>query len=372
MAVADLPPFGKVHLALSHEAAKTVYTDARFSRRESFAGAAARLNGNMSAWGTEGVEGAAHRLIRRQVSAVLTTSAVARVEAAVTDLAHGLVEELSRAGQPGDLVSGLAVPLAVQVAAMVYGVTLPDPAQLRTWIDVLVSVEDVPDDQVQAAVAGISGAALRAVLRARPDPDASGLVPRLLATLGTDRPARTRIAHLLVMLVVAAVENPATSLCTTAVALLSDPALVHRVLAEPDRLGPVLDELLRLYPPGLMGFARTTTAEVELCGTVIPAGATVVPLIATANRDTTVFEAPDELRPGRVRVQPDLTFGWGAHSCVGAQLGRMQLHAAIGALLSLPGLRLAVPVHELPVRGGHIVDGFEEIPLRWERTPDVG
>jgi cytochrome P450 len=88
---------------------------------------------------------------------------------------------------------------------------------------------------------------------------------------------------------------------------------------------------------------RTTTADVEIRGTTIPAGSSVLMEYASANRDEDVFDDPFELDVGR-QPNPHVAFGFGPHFCLGSSLARLEIRATIDALVRrAPGLRLADP-----------------------------
>lgn len=75
--------------------------------------------------------------------------------------------------------------------------------------------------------------------------------------------------------------------------------------------------------------------------------------------------------PSRCRTRtpdepPDLTFGHGAHFCVGAPLARMELQALFGTLFTrFPTLELAVPVEELRPRSHLLTGGLDALPVTW-------
>jgi hypothetical protein len=79
---------------------------------------------------------------------------------------------------------------------------------------------------------------------------------------------------------------------------------------------------------------RTTTRDVELHGTMIPAGARVLLLIGAANRDPRAFADPGRLDLGR-RIRRHLAFGEGIHHCIGAPLARLEGRVALGTLVEL-------------------------------------
>jgi pentalenolactone synthase len=86
---------------------------------------------------------------------------------------------------------------------------------------------------------------------------------------------------------------------------------------------------------------------------------------AAANRDPSAFADATEFDPAR-SPNPHLSFGHGAHFCIGASLARTELTAVFSALFRrFPSLRLAVDVDDLVVRADRITGGVSELPVTW-------
>jgi cytochrome P450 len=106
----------------------------------------------------------------------------------------------------------------------------------------------------------------------------------------------------------------------------------RRELVEDRSLIPnAIEELLRYEPPG-PHVARSVAQDIEYYGTVVPAGSAMLLMIASANRDERRFE-----EPGRFDIHRDIgqhvTFGYGAHFCLGAALARLEARIALDAVL---------------------------------------
>jgi cytochrome P450 len=138
------------------------------------------------------------------------------------------------------------------------------------------------------------------------------------------------------------------------------------LLDEPDRIGPAVEELLRLSSP-VQGLARTTTADVELHDRTIPAGRKVLLLYGAANRDPAEFG--DDAERLDVRREPAriLTFSYGAHHCLGAAAARLQARVALEELLARCP-RFAVDHEAGTFAPGHFVRRYEALPF----TADAG
>ena len=84
-----------------------------------------------------------------------------------------------------------------------------------------------------------------------------------------------------------------------------------------------------------------------------------------ANHDPAVFPSADRFDITR-QGQAHLSFGHGAHYCLGAPLARIELQAVFSQLLArFPRMRLAVPVEQLRVRSGTLTGGLTKLPVEW-------
>ena len=83
----------------------------------------------------------------------------------------------------------------------------------------------------------------------------------------------------------------------------------------------------------------------------VPAGSTVMLMLAAANRDETRWPAPDDCDIFRA-VRPHLSFGQGPHICIGMHLARIEMRLALNLLLDrLPNLRLDPDGDDPHIRG---------------------
>jgi cytochrome P450 len=126
-----------------------------------------------------------------------------------------------------------------------------------------------------------------------------------------------------------------------------------------------VEEALRFDANLGFGLPRYLGEEVEISGTVLPRGTTVLCDMAAANRDESAFDGADEMDLSR-SPNPHLAFVAGAHSCLGLPLARTELQAVLDVLLRrLPTLDLAVAVDDLRQIEGLLVGGLRELPVRW-------
>ena len=208
-------------------------------------------------------------------------------------------------------------------ASVAFGVRFPSPAVLRGWIDVLVSVDDIAPERVDAAAA-FSLSLARAVVTANPEDE--GLVPQLRRSLAQDRSALQRIVHTLVPLLVGGIENPVTAISTntktTAVTALEGAEHARRR----QLIAPAVGEpVLRKLTPEIEHFADNLVAEMVRGGP--PADLIAVPAIGSANHDVRAYPGPDNRDVGRVR-KLHYAFGIGAHLLHGGAAGKTGIESA--------------------------------------------
>ncbi len=133
------------------------------------------------------------------------------------------------------------------------------------------------------------------------------------------------------------------------------------LLADPSLIATALEELLRLTSP-VQGLARTATSDVTLHGRTIPQGRKVLLLFASANRDERRFGADAGSLDVRRDPKPILTFGYGAHHCLGAAVARLQARVALEELLARCP-RFAVDAAAGQFAPGHFVRRYLHLPF---------
>jgi cytochrome P450 len=279
--------------------------------------------------------------------------AVAALEAPLRALAASLATELAgRVAEHGqaDLYADYALPLPVTSFCALMGLEIADKERFVHWADELTEGMTYPDRAVQARreLRAFTAAevARRRALAASGEPLPAGLLSHLATSPydgGEPMPA-AEVVEMVNQLLVAGHETT-TSLITNCVwRLLEDrDQRWERVVAESRLVLHAVEESLRFDPP-VLGLCRTNNRPVTLHGVSIPADAKVMMLYASANRDATAFDRPDEFVVDRPISESmhHLSFSWGVHHCLGAHLARLTGRVAVGTLVErVPALRLA-------------------------------
>ena len=148
-------------------------------------------------------------------------------------------------------------------------------------------------------------------------------------------------------------------------ALLEHPDQYAMLRREPERLAVAIEEMIRWVTP-LLNMRRTATEDVEIRGATIRAGQQVLLMYSAANRDEDVFDDPHVFDVTR-HPNPHVSFGIGTHFCMGANIARLELHAAFQAILQrLPVLERATE-GPLPKNAPAFACGLRTLPVRVRR-----
>jgi cytochrome P450 len=162
-------------------------------------------------------------------------------------------------------------------------------------------------------------------------------------------------------LVIAGIDTTVNSITLSTRRLLAEPELRAALAADPSLWPAAVRELLRAEWIG--GFMpRYALQDLDLAGTAIHKGAMVMACIGPANMDPAAFPDPEKIDLGRESGQM-MTFGRGAHYCLGANLAQLELHEVLEALLSLQGLR---PDGEVVFSNDSLTRRIDAQPLAWD------
>jgi cytochrome P450 len=349
-----LPSGDTAYLTTNYQDAVTVLSDPRFSRDLSRPGSPRMFSGFslIEAPGTLGsMDPPDHTRMRRLLSTVFTPRQVNAWRPRLRTLTAELIDAL-----PGEFefVQDFAFPLPVRVICDVMGVPGIDTVRVRAWSDAMLSTSSLSEEEKLTAAMEFHAYVAGLIATHREEPGDGLLATMIHARDGEDRLSEDELVTNALGLFLAGHETTGSVLARSIVRLLDPRADYDRLVADPELVGDVVEELFRLEQPADSPLLRVATEDVELsCGTVRK-GEAVIPSHTAANRDPSVFPEPDMLRPGREGTH--LTFGRGPHYCLGANLARMEVQEILHVLVTrLPGLRLSGPVEDVPWAEGSLV-----------------
>ncbi len=311
------------------------------------------------------LDGDEHDRLRVLVNQAFTPRRIEAMREQAQVLADGLLDAaLAKAGPRGelDLLADYALPLPLTLIARILGVPESDGDRFHRWTTALFSLTDGNPLTVPSVLRFLRY--LHSLIAARTRHPTDDLISGLTAARERDdRLTTDEILAMVVLLLTAGHETTVNLIGTGALALLQHPDQLARLRDDPDVVRSGVEELVRYVVPAETATQRYAREDVLWGDVTIPRGATVLAVVASANRDPAQFTDPDTLDLAR-RPNRHLSFGKGAHYCLGASLARLEASVALPTLLRrIPELRLAVPPDQLRWRGGLVLRGLRELPV---------
>lgn len=282
-----------------------------------------------------------HRGFRRILDPFFRVSAVAKYEDGIREITTELIDSFIEDGRcefigdfarrlPGALIFRLFLGLPE---------TEVDEA-FRLTMAIMHSLETDEAAHVHQSFMQLIATMLE---RRREEPSRHDIIDALFeGTVQGRALTEDEILRTVLMLIAAGLDTTAHSLGTMMITLTRRPDLRRRLEEEPDIIPRAIEEMLRWEPPA-GGLVRTAAQDVEVNGSQIRASDRVLLLVAAANRDEAQYPQPDEIDFDRAQVR-HLSFGYGAHYCLGVHLARLEIRVALEELLSrLHDVRIADP-----------------------------
>ena len=278
-----------------------------------------------------------HTRLRSAVARAFTPKQIARYEPLVEAVVAQLVSELPTSGEV-DIVARFTERLPIEVIAELLGL----PADRRAWLreasrevgGMIEPLTPFDPDSMNRRFAELGECFVEFVQQRRRSPG-TDLVSAL--ALADDGPALAddEIAAMIGFLLFAGHETVTGMLGNALVALVGHPDQRRLLRTGGASISNAVEELLRFDPPAQVT-GRQATADVTIGGQVIRKGDNIGLMLGAANRDTRRWADADVLRLDRPDPTP-ISFGAGAHHCLGAALARMELRLALPPLLDRLG-----------------------------------
>lgn len=314
-----------------------------------------------------------HTRIRLQIARHLTPRRAETMRPIVEQRTNELIDGFAGTGAI-DLVASLAHPLPALTMFAFLGFDESDTPQLKSWCnDKLEMVWGRPSPDYQRSAAQSMStywAYCENYVQRRKDERGGDFTSALLQQRkdGSDGLTDEEITSVVFALSFAGHETTTNLIGNAAIQLLSRPELWRRVTAELGLLEKCIDETLR-FDSSVIAWRRQTTREVTLGGVVLPAGARLMLALGSANRDASRFAHPDEFDPSRPDARAQLSFGKGAHFCLGQHLARVEVSIVLRLLRErLSNLRL-VPDQVLSFPPNISFRGPQHLLVNWDPSP---
>jgi cytochrome P450 len=318
----------------------------------------------------------AHLRLRTLVSKGFTPRRIRELEPRVTELAVQHLDtmlERAASGPAGsvtvDYVAEFAGKLPMDVISELMGVPLADRDRIRAMADGVMhredGVNDVPASAIEASINLI--VYYQQMIAERCKKPSDDLTSALLeAEIDGDRLTDEEILGFMFLMVIAGNETTTKLLANAAFWGHKNPDQLAPVYADLSRVPLWVEETLR-YDTSSQILARSLSGNLTLYDTTIPEGDVLLLLPGSAHRDERVFDNPDDYLIGREIGSKLMSFGSGAHFCLGAHLARMEARVALTELFKrIRDYQVdednAVRVHSSNVRG------FAHLPITLKAT----
>ncbi|MBX9607621.1 MAG: cytochrome P450 [Gammaproteobacteria bacterium] len=314
-----------------------------------------------------------HRQVRRASSWAFTQGCMRGMAAHFETLAQTFAEEFVAAAEARgtvDFVAECACKLPLAATGQLIGLAPDDWRQILTWSHAIlgeVEPEHMHPGETVAEAAERNMNDFRAYLEdlihvhRQPGGGPSPFINRLVNAKVDGEPMNDQqLNGYLFLLIGAGNDTTRNAVAGGVEALLSHPEELEKLVDDPSLLESAADEILRWTSP-VISFLRTATDDYTMHGTTIRKGETVGVFYPAANRDETVFEAPYRFDITR-RPNDYLSFGFGAHFCLGTNLARAELRASLKSLVPiLPRMELMPGATR--IAHAH-VSGYATLPVR--------
>ena len=299
-----------------------------------------------------------HRKYRSLIDPMLAPKAVAALEAYIRQLANQLIDQFIDKGRC-EFTTDFGRPLPVSVFLDLMGL----PQEMRdTFVGWAMGLLHAQDRTIAVRCMRETEAYLRTAIADKVRKADGGLLSAIVDGK-KDGEALTgqEIFGFAFFLFIAGLDTVFATLNNVFLWLAQNPDRRREVIANPDNMAPMVDELLRVFSVTFSG--RTLTQDFEMRGVKMKKGDKVTSILPTANYDPEAFPNPKEVDFHRPR-KPVLAFGGGVHSCMGAHLARLEMKISISEFLRrIPDFRVEEGTRIEYWPGG--VVGPKSLPLIW-------
>jgi len=302
-----------------------------------------------------------HTQLRKYLTPEFTMRRLARLQPGIEAIVQARLDAMAAAGPEVDLVEEFAFAVPFDVICDLLGLPVEDRAR---FLELGVARFDL-----SGGGAGAFGAAahtrdflINAVREQRENPG-DGLIGALLQEYGDELDDVT-LGGIADGVFLGGYETSASMLALGTYLIATTPKAGEMLRSDPESVDKVVEELLRHLAVVQLAFLRFAKQDVVVGGVTISEGDAVGVSLLAANRDPRLGPDLDTFDPTRDPVR-HLSFGWGMHRCVGAELARMELRTALRMLAErYPDLSMASDIGDLDFRKLSAVYGVEALPVR--------
>jgi cytochrome P450 len=302
-----------------------------------------------------------HRQLRKLINSGFTRRQVAILEPNIRKIVRGILDRFEP-DSIHEFAEEIAAPLPTRIIAELLGAPTDDWEQFRTWSDATTGTAD-PEIELDTSVAiGQCYAYFQKLIAARHVEPRDDMLSILVnAEIDGHQLTDDDLLNFAFLLLVAGNETTRNLIALGTLALIAHPNQCRLLVEDPSLIPGAVEEMLRWNSP-VVHMARTAMTDIEIRGQLIREGEVVVMLYGSANRDEDVFGCDSEEFKVTRHPNPHIAFGCGEHSCLGAQLARLEACVLFDELLRrFPRLELAGEVDRMRAT---MIPGVKRMPVR--------
>lgn len=289
-----------------------------------------------------------HDRVRRHAQKGFVPKRMAELEPRIRELTDATIDEFIDSGAV-DLVEAMLYELPAKVLFMLLGIPDDEVRNVKRWADnrlLLIFGKLSQEKQLEAAheLVDYWQYCIRHVENKAALPGAD-LPSDMLDARNSDDSILSMMDITLTVfgLLLAGHETTSNMSANAVLALLENEGSWRKLKDDPGLIPNAVEELLR-HRPSVVAWRRKTLKPVEIAGVSIPENSRLLLFLASANRDALVFDGGESLDLERRNARGHISFGFGAHFCLGAPLARLELQIILERLTQrIPGMRLKTP-----------------------------
>ncbi|SON58650.1 Steroid C26-monooxygenase [Mycobacterium simulans] len=302
-----------------------------------------------------------HRQLRKLINSGFTRRQVAILEPKIREIVRGILDGIEP-GSTHEFAEEIAAPLPTRIIAELLGAPPDDWEQFRAWSDATTGTAD-PEIELDTfvAIGQLYEYFQKLITDRRAEAREDMLSILVNAEIDGHSLSDDELVNFAFLLLVAGNETTRNLIALGTQALIEHPDQCHLLVDNPALIPGAVEEMLRWNSP-VVHMARTATVDVEIRGQPIRQGDVVVMLYGSANRDEDIFGDDSEQFKVTRHPNPHIAFGCGEHSCLGAQLARLEACLLFDELLRrFPRLELVGDVSRVRAT---MVPGVKRMPVR--------
>ncbi|MDB4061258.1 cytochrome P450 [Vicingaceae bacterium] len=294
--------------------------------------------------------------------ALFSSGRVSKLEQTNRGIAARLIREIKK-DSPFDLLKEFALPFSSLVILDLLGLKVEEHNELKSWSQSAVSNQSIHDrEYANKHWEGLKPIIKQWIENSKKNPENPGINEFIFHPRAIENFTTEDILNLTKVLLLGGNETTPNLVSSAILLLFNNPELLSKVKTQPDLIDLVINETLRLEAPTQI-IQRTCLIEIEIGGQKIPKGSLVSLAIGAGNRDPNAFENPDIFNLYREKSRI-LSFGFGPHYCLGAQLSRQEAKISLELILNeFPELGL-VRSQNFEYRYSSHVRGLNKLMLR--------